>query len=232
MKPRVLPAPDPYACCPLEGRILEFYRGTFDSAYICLSPFIEAVSMSPDLFCPATYPDNGTIARACRPVPWSEVVQRCGLPDLAALDIGLRTAIGGLREDLASSEYEQGLTRFLDSTNIVPPAEGEHSPLLHAAVLDLFQELGHEWVWIGDEFCTERKLYWIDDLKGKDQDAIRGRCNVFAPNHSLLWTVHWDSHFSLLCASSENLRKAPALGRIEGFFCSEATEVYWSIHNR
>jgi hypothetical protein len=98
-----------------------------------------------------------------------------------------------------------------------------------AAVLGIFQELGHNWVWVGDEFCTEGKLHWIEDLKSEGKPTISGPCNVFAPDKSLLWTVQWDSHFSFLCSSRTNLEKTNAPSRLEGFFCEPSTEVYWSV---
>ena len=51
----------------------------------------------------------------------------------------------------------------------MPPSEGFFSDLLHDSILQSIEDLGYEWVWVGDEFCTERKLYWIDDLKGVAQ---------------------------------------------------------------
>jgi hypothetical protein len=104
------------------------------------------------------------------------------------------------------------------------------SDLLHDNVLQAIQCLGYEWVWIGDEFCTERKLYWIDDLKGSDANATRGHCNVFTPDKALLWTTHWDSHFSFLCSSRRNLEVIEKKYQFEGFFCAQDTQVYWSVH--
>jgi hypothetical protein len=65
-------------------------------------------------------------------------------------------------------------------------------------VLLSIQGLGYQWVWVGDEFGTERKLYWIDDLKNQECGPTSGRKNVFTPDKRVLWTTHWDSHFSFL----------------------------------
>jgi hypothetical protein len=131
-----------------------------------------------------------------------------------------------------NEDYASRLERLYEAERILPPNEGEHSPLLHNKVLELFQELGHDWVWVGDDLCTERKLYWIDDLKAGIKDPISGHCNVFAPDKSLLWTVHWDSHFSFLCSSSETaLRSAGVDEKLEGFFCDPRTKVYWSLQD-
>lgn len=227
---RVIPAPDVYAMCPSDGRILEYYSGTYDSVYVSLSPFIQPVTISRDLFCPDSYPDRLTIQTSCKAVRWADVATGADLPNLAAVDIGLRTQVGGLKKAVANADYSNRLGDFCEATGLIPPPEGEHSDLLHNNVLGLFQELGHESVWVGDEFCTERKLHWIEDLKTETVPTIGGHCNVFSPDKSLLWAVHWDSHFSFLCSARRNLDRVGVASSLEGFYCTPETEVYWSLH--
>ena len=232
MNERTLPAPDIYATCPYKGKVLSYYAGVFPSVYISFSPFIEPVSISHELFESATYPDRMSVANHCKAVLWNDVAKRSGLPNAAAVDIALRTQIHGLRAEFMNKDYAGRLARLYETERILPPTEGEHSPLVHNKVLELFQELGHDWVWVGDELCTERKLYWIDDLKAGVKDPISGNCNVFASDKSLLWSVHWDSHFSFLCSSSETALKSVGVEeKLEGFFCDPGTEVYWSLQN-
>jgi hypothetical protein len=226
---RIMPKPDIYATCPNEGKILAFYSGTFDAVFVSLSPFIEPVSIAPSLFCPETYPSRSVVIAGCKGVSWCKVMSLTGLPTISAIDIGLKTRIHGLKEEFCSQEYAKAIDAIIDSTGILPPPEGVHSDLLHNKVLELFQELGHECVWIGDEFCSERKLHWVDDLKNKPDTIVRGPCNIFSPDKSMLWTVHWDSHFSFLCSSHENLEHINISDRLEGFFCSPQTDVYWSV---
>jgi hypothetical protein len=231
MAERVLPAPDVFATCPLDGKILEYYAGPFEAVYISLHPFIKTVSIEKEEFKPCTYPSRSTIVKNCAPVSWAEVAYRAGLPSLGAVDIGLRTLILGLREEFSNREYAGKIEALFDAEGILPPPEGFFSDLLHDSILQSIQDLGYEWVWVGDEFCTERKLYWIDDLKGVDTGPtrMRCRCNVFTPDKQLLWTTHWDSHFSFLCSSHSNLVAVRDASHLEGFFCSASTEVYWSV---
>jgi hypothetical protein len=91
------------------------------------------------------------------------------------------------------------------------------------------QSLGYDWVWVGDEFGTERKLYWIDDLKNQESGPTVGHCNVFTPDKALLWTTHWDSHCYFLCSSEWSLIAIQEAYRFEGFFCDPTTEVYWGV---
>lgn len=230
MLPRELPASDRFASCPGDEKILAYYAGTFDSVYVSLSPFFRPITLSTDVFKPDTYPARHEITRSCTPVPWREVMTATGLPSLSAVDIGLRTRISGLKECYANREFANRIDALFDASGIVSPEEGQHSDLLHNQVLGLFQELGHSWVWVGDEFCTERKLHWIEDLLTEKEPTICGHCNVFSPDKSLLWTVHWDSHFSLICSSRENLDRIDIAGKLEGFYCTPDTEMYWSVH--
>ena len=142
MSKRILPAPDRYATCPIEGKILEYYAGTFEAVYVQLFPFVKAASINTDQFCPATYPDRFTIVKNCVPVSWMEVASRTGLPSLAAVDIGLRTLIRGLKEEFSNQEYAERLQSLVDSDGIVPPTEGLFSDLFHDRTLTAIQSLG------------------------------------------------------------------------------------------
>jgi Protein of unknown function (DUF2711) len=223
---RIFPVPDAFASCPLEGKVLEYYEGVFAAAYVLLNRFIKPLTIGTEQFKPGTYPDRCSIVKNCEAVSWQEVAARTGLPSIAAVDIGLRSCIHGLRKELSNQEYADKIQSLAETDNILPPPEGFFSDLLHDKVLAYIQELGHEWVWVGDDFGTERKLYWIEDLKGQEAGPTRDRHNVFTPDKSILWTTHWDSHFSFLCSSKSNLADIHVF---EGFFCTPQTEVYWSV---
>ncbi len=229
MAQRVLPVPDVFATCPNDGKILEYYAGTFEAVYVLLHPFIKAVSIDPEEFAPATYPDRSALVKNCIPVPWAEVAMRAGLPSISAVDIGLRTRIRGLKAEFSQQEYADKIDALFVPFRILCPPERWFSCFLHDKILGAIQDLGHQWVWIGDEFGTERKLYWIEDLKLPESKATAGHCNVFTPDKSLLWTTHWDSHFSFLCSSRRSLAAIQDSCGLEGFFCTRDTEVYWSF---
>jgi hypothetical protein len=230
MAERILPTPDAFATCPLDGRILEYYAGAFEAVYVLLHPFIDATAIGTEQFGPGTYPSRARITKNCAAVSWSEVAKRTGLPSIAAVDVGLRTSILGLKPEFSNRDYATRIESLAESGQILPPTEGGFSGLLHDTVLLSIQGLGHEWVWVGDEFGTERKLYWIDDLKNQETGPTSGRCkNVFTTDKGFLWTTHWDSHFSFLCSSERNLAAIQESCRFEGFFCDPSTEVYWSV---
>lgn len=229
MTTRILPPPDVFASCPLDGKVLDYYAGTFEAIFVSLNPFLQPISIDKAVFRPGSYPVRSSIVTNCKQVSWSEVAELAELPSLAAVDIGLRTRIGGLKAVFRNDNFAAAIDALWDTKGILAPPEGAFSDLLHNRILQSIQELGYEWLWVGDEFCTERKLRWIDDLKNQDDDLTRGRFNVFTPDKQLLWTIHWDSHFSFLCSSREKLDAIQKTSGLEGFFCTPSTEIYWSV---
>lgn len=74
------------------------------------------------------------------------------------------------------------------------PSEGCFSEIIMNELLDAFKTLGHEWLWFRDEFCTERKLVYIDELV-RDSNMLDQDKNLFTHDNGILITTHWDSHF-------------------------------------
>lgn len=232
MAERILPAPDVFATCPTDGKVLEYYAGVFEAVYVLLHPFIKPLSIEKEEFKPGTYPTRSRIVQNCTAVSWEEIATKAGLPSIAAVDIGLRTMVRGLSAEFSNQEYADKIELLEETDNILLPSEGSFSDLLHDRVLAYIQDAGHEWAFVGDEFGTERKLYWIEDLKGQDAGPTAGHCNVFTPDKGILWTTHWDSHFSFICSSKRNLTNIQDGGHFEGFFCTPSTEIYWSVMPR
>nr|WP_315480047.1 DUF2711 family protein [uncultured Rhodoferax sp.] len=229
MTKRVLPAPDLYAVCPNGGPVLPFYQGNFEAAYVLLHPFLRPTPTSLENSCNDAPLDRAAIQARYEPVFWSEVQRVTGFRSISEVDIALRTQIGGLREEFANKSLATRLRFGCEQAGIVEPSEGTFSDLSHNSVLSFIQEQGYEWVWVGDEFCTERKLHWIDELKEPTSKTTEGHCSLFTPDKSILWTTHWDSHFSFFCGTKETIEKLASDQRFEGFECLPDTEVYWSL---
>lgn len=228
---RVMPEPDRYAvCAPADFPILEFYRGVFDSCFILLHPFIKPTKIPTARFRPKSYPSKEELNQGSEKVTWGSVLKSSGLDDLSQIDIGLRTGISGLRKEFGNQHFNSIISEIEESEGIIRPSEGRISEMLEDSILSSLQRLNYHWVWIGDEFCSERKLHWIDDLKNTDFMPCHG--SIFTPDHRVLITTDWDSHFSLLCADQKLLEAFLATDDYEGFWCDEETEIYWSIRNK
>ena len=150
-----------------------------------------------------------------------------GLNSLSDIDIGLRTNLHGLKKEFSNEQFSKKLAE-LEEKSIIHPQEGDIPPLLENRLLKTIKKLGHNWLWVGDEFGTERKLHWSGDLIEKDEIPSHGY--IFAHDHSLLVTTHWDSHCSFLCSSEEVIEEILSLEPFEGFYCTPNTEVYWGAY--
>lgn len=227
-KERRLPSPEKFASCSYEGRILDFYQGQFDSVFVLLHPFISCQSIDSQLFYPNTYPNKAEILAGCIAVTWTDVIAKTSLPDINAVDIGLRTGIAGLKKEFANEDFAASIDSLEKSLPVVRPSEGKIPELLQNLIYAALQSVGEDWIWIADEFDTERKLRWLADLSNED---LPWHCHLFTPDKSLLVTTHWDSHYSILCSSRSRLNEILRTHRFEGFFCDEETEVYWSLRS-
>ena len=67
---------------------------------------------------------------------------------------------GKIKEEFANKNYAEALIKLAKSKKIILPTEGNLSPLLENTIFEAFKALGHKWLWVGDEFCTERKLHF------------------------------------------------------------------------
>ncbi len=228
MSDRVMPIPEKFASCPYDEKILEYYKGQFECVFVLLHPFIKPIELSIERFCPAEWPSKKELIEGCEAISWKRILEITGLVNISDIDIGLRTSISGLNKELVNKDYASCLKKVCDKKNIVYPSEGEFSPLIENKIFNSIKHLGHEWLWVGDEFASERKLMWIDDLLEKNEIPSHG-C-IFTHDHSLLVTTHWDSHCSFLCSSKETVERILEIDDFEGFYCTEKTEVYWGAY--
>jgi hypothetical protein len=224
------PSPTLRAMCPTDGKILAFYEGLFEAVYILLHPFIKADSIDPNRFYPESYPTKAEILANCSPVSWSEVIRLTELQNINEVDIGLRTAILGLKDEFTKPGFADAINKLEETSNIIRPSEGDIPELLQNKLFDAIQKSGNDQLWIADEFGEEQKLEWIDDLKVNYELPSHG--NIFTSDKSLLITTHWDSHFSFICSTRDNIATLLDFSPLEGFYCDESTEVYWSLRTQ
>jgi hypothetical protein len=177
MADRRLPQPEKFASCPYDEKILDFYKGQFDAVFVLLHPFLYPRNINIDRFCPEHWPTKFEIIETCERVSWKRIVELTGLSSFAQIDVGLRTSILGLNGEFANEDYASRLIELTEKENIIHPSEGQLPPLLENRIYEVIKVLGHEWLWVGDEFGTERKLHGIDDLIKSDLAQDNGSLN-------------------------------------------------------
>nr|WP_262370598.1 DUF2711 domain-containing protein [Sutcliffiella horikoshii] len=162
-------------------------------------------------------------------VTWKEFLVLSGMKSFEELDIGLRTRILGLKKEYENKEFKEIINTVIEKENLLPPTEGMLPELLINNLLGAIKKEKYDWIWVGDEFGTERKLEYIDDLI--DQDTL-ARHNLFTHDNSILITTHWDSHFSMICSDDKKkIDRIIERCNLEGFYSDDYTEIYWSVRN-
>jgi len=213
---KILPEPHRYAvCCMDDMPIKEFYKGVFEEVFVILHPFLKHKG------------STNNINPSSEKVTWKQFLSLSGIGNYKQLDIGLRTRIKSLKKEYEDEKTASIIEKICRENLIVEPQEGMLPPVIMDDLLKGLQTVGHDWIWIGDEFCTERKLVYINDLMN-DNHLLDQRKNLFTHDHSILITTPWDSHFSLLCSNRETVGKLVNLCELEGFYCTDKTKINWS----
>jgi hypothetical protein len=229
VKKRVLPAPDLFASCPNDDLILEYYKGQFDSVFIAFHQFYKPNNIPIKRFESDDFPTNSEIRRDCAAFSWKDVLSRLLINTPSEMDVGLRTYIGGLKKQFENKNNSEEIRQFEVNTGIKAPDEGCICPFVEEKILSALIDIGYEWLWVGDEFGTERKLKWIEDILEKDELPYSA-CS-YTPDKNILIATHWDSHCTFVCGNGELITTVIDKSGVEGFYCNSKTEVYWGLNN-
>lgn len=232
-----IPFPHPYAVCAPEGvPIKAYYKDDHDEVFIFLHPFMQPYS--PGLILEETSLTKLEWMEKTRRIGWEEVLNLLEMKDYGELDVALRTLTSSLHK-----KYEDKITSGkvfdLREKEGIYEADAGFLPIeLINPLLEAIKNEGHDWIWLGDEFGAERRLEYIQELWDSDKlnsDRFNlfahgtGRYNLFTHNNEMLITTHWDSHFSMLCSDKETIERVRKHCDLEGFYCDDKTEIFWSL---
>ena len=221
------PFPHAYAvCAPDNVSIKEYYKNYYEEVFIFLHPFLQPRSSGLDLI--ETPLTKFEMMEQTRRIRWDKVIGLLGMADYKELDVGLRTLISGLRDEYANEDAARKVSGLKEKERIYDPTEGFLPVGLINPLLEAIKSEGHDWIWVGDEFGSERKQEYLDDL-WKSDELEWNRKNLFTHDNELLITTHWDSHFSMLCSDKETIERIVKHCDLEGFYCDDKTEIYWSL---
>ena len=211
--------------------LVQAYGGRYECAFIMLHPFVRVPN---ELSWNAVghYPEDAQIAAQGAKCCWIEVAEETGLKTCARLNHALLTSIGSLQEDAADYQGLDQLQRFLETRLIWMPVEGRFEPLLQRDFLATFTEAGAEELIYVPEFPQSEPVVRLplEGLRcGEIPFPMRG--TLLAENAEFLFTVDWDSFFTLLCGSREFVERIAAARHLEGFFATTNTEHAWWNHS-
>jgi len=212
---------------PYDIPLIEAYGGRFESAFVLLHPFVR-VPQSLAWSVTRRYPDDAQIADCGTKCKWTEVTAHTGLTNCARLNQALLTAIGSLDNHLADPCGRDALQAYLQAQPVWMPVEGCFAPLLHPDLLRAFAAAG------------ARELIHVPEFPQSDPAAtlplaqlrsgtlpFPASGTLLAPDASFLFTVDWDSFFSLFYGSSAFVTDVAAMLDLEGFFALPTTEHAW-----
>jgi Protein of unknown function (DUF2711) len=225
----IIPEPHRYAvCAPEDTSIKKFYQGVYEEAFIFFHPFIKPKRTGSEEISFRDFPDKNEIKDTFEVVTWERFLSLSGITNFKQLDIGLRSSISGLTNSAKDDEMANLIRRVCVKYNLFQPGEGQLPDILINSLFNSINQLGYDWIWCGDEFCTERRLEKISDLINSHKRFSEYR-NFFTHYNELLVTTHWDSHYSMLCSSKKIIEAIVTASNLEGFYCDDKTEIYWSL---
>jgi len=174
------------------------------------------------------YPDDDQILSLGAKCAWAEVAARTGMGACARLNQALLTSIGAVADHLSDYDARDKLQEFLQASPVWMPVEGRFEPVLHADLLHAFTTAGHDRLIHVPEFPQK------DPVQPLAIEGLRQRSFPFpacgslvAPDQSFLFTVDWDSFFTLFYGPRAFIEGIVRTRKLEGFFAAPTTEHAW-----
>ncbi len=208
---------------PFTGKINDHFKGTFDEVFVALLPFADR-----DL-----HPDEGEsakkICQEAKRTTWERVCKGSGIENIQDLSKALKTNSFILETVYARKDLEELLSKYTFDSNLHEPIEGAYDALSKKAIYEAFRLLGKDHVMVTDEFYESTyslELNEIDVYSFVDK-IVFDAYYIYAEDHSLLFTIDWNSFFFLIAASRDDMHRIINSNKFEGFICDEHTEHIW-----
>ncbi len=219
--------PDRFTYPPCDEPLLGAYDGRFESVFVVLHPFVRM----PEQYArrqPRQYPADGLILAEGAKCSWAKVIAETGLGNCAHLNQALLTSTGALADHLCDPDACGRLVRFLQTGPVWMPGEGEFEPLLRDDFLAAFEAAGAGELVFVPEFpgIDPIRRISVAALSDRSQD-FPARGSLLAPDASFLFTVDWDSFFTLFYGPRAFVAGVARARNLEGFFAAPTTEHAW-----
>lgn len=212
---------------PCDRPLVEAYGGQFEALYIMLHPFVRV----PDRLAwrvTHAYPSDEQIVAAGEKVRWAEVAAETGLRGAAGLNHALLTSIAAIYPEYGDFAARDRLQRFLEAGNVWMPNEGCFEPLMQPDILDAFDAAGHSSLVFVPEFPSVDPVQPFNLARLKNRaEAFPARGSLIPEDASFVFTVDWDSFFTLLYGTREFVEGFVSRRGVEGFYANATTEHYW-----
>ena len=210
-----------------ETPLLEAYDCRFESVFVILHPFVR-VPAELSWKSSQSYPGDDQILAQGSKCAWAEVYERTGLNNCAKLNQALLASIGSLSDELIDPEAFRLLQNYLRAETVWMPTEGRFEPLLQLDLLAGFQAAGCKKLIHVPELAAANEIceYTVDELRNRS--AAFPSCGTLSPaDGSFLFTVDWDSFFTLFYGPRDLIVQVARQQDLEGFFAYPKMEHFW-----
>lgn len=207
--------------------LISAFAGCFEAAFIVLHPFVRV----PDSLSwrqTRQYPDDDAVRTHGSKCAWMEVAHSIGLQNCAQINQALLTSIGSLPAHVADPVHRNLLATFLQRESVWMPSEGRFEPLLQDDMLAAFVHAGFdELIFVPETAPAETtKRLPVQTYAGRGA-LLPAPGTLLAPDHSFLFTVDWDSFFTLFYGTRTFITEIASERNLEGFFVAPTTEHAW-----
>ncbi len=210
-----------------ETPLLEAYGGRFESAFVILHPFVR-VPQHLSWKAVLSYPDDEQILTHGAKCNWSEVYTQTNLNSCAKLNHALLSSIGSIAEELTDFEARSRLISYLELESVWMPTEGRFEPLLQMDLLAAFESAGSDKLIFVPEFPEVDEVRAVDVAQLKNRDVpFPTRGSLMPANTSFLFTVDWDSIFTVFYGPRQFVTDVARQRNLEGFFAYPKMEHFW-----
>lgn len=226
---RKAPPPDRFASFPYDGKILAYFAGVFEAVFVVIQPFCKIEKEHQWILNRNIDVSKQEFIRYAKAISWQEVMQKLNIGEYQDLETGIQSRENRLYEHLQRMDIKHQLLTLENECDIFAPETNEIAPYFENDIFNVIKKLGYDWVWVGDEFATERKLHFIDDLILSEQANI-GVGTIFTPDYQLLIGSIYGVSSVFICSSKQMIEKIRQFYDFEGFYCTPQTEVVWNIN--
>jgi hypothetical protein len=219
--------PDKYVYPQYGTHLIEAYDGRFECVFVVLHPFVR-VPERLGWNVTRQYPDDAAITAHGAKCAWAEVSARTGLRSCAQINQALLTGIGSLNADLAEPAGRDALEKLVKSEPVWLPAEGRFEPLLQADFLAAFEMAGQSELVYVPEFPKSDPVLRLSvrELRAGAM-PFPGHGTLLATDESFLFTVDWDSFFTLFYGPRSLVERVTRVRGLEGFYATANTDHAW-----
>ena len=210
-----------------ETPLLDAYGGRFESAFVILHPFVCVPQHLAWKSTPG-YPDDKQIISQGQKCTWADVYTQIGLNSCAKLNQALLASIGSIGDEVTDFEARNLLQNFLESEPVWMPTEGRFEPLLQRDLLSAFQVARCDELIFVPEFPDGDEVVKLDVVPLQTGALpFPSRGTLMPPDGSFLFTVDWDSFFTLFYGSHSFVTDVARQRNLEGFFAYPKMEHFW-----